>query len=359
MNHMKRVRSTAVPWLFACLSICPSGPFPARAETGQPRLLLITPADKRKVEGPAILFSWKAQDADSTFKPGRFEVQIWDKAKKFRRTLRTAPVDSTGYGQTWVTNPRQVFRKHGSYLWRVVAFDDHGRQRVSETRRFIMPPPRIKPLMAGPRNGYSLRFTYNRWSEFDSYRRFTDPLYPKTHLKSYVDLGIGFRQSWESAIPFTIQERLLLLSQIGMGAELTPRVRILQNTYLSVDPWLRGRQCWYSTSLKQYSGTLSEIALGADAVVMPGGHLVLSGAWLPVNRIRYGLRGGGLRTLRGTGWEAGVTVTIPRSLLSVVRIMGVNVDFQKIPLSVVFGRVEDDLTDIRLDYRKFSVEYLF
>jgi hypothetical protein len=52
-------------------------------------------------------------------------------------------------------------------------------------------------------------------------------------------------------------------------------------------------------------------------------------------------------------------VTIPRSLLSVVRIMGVNVDFQKIPLSVVFGRVEDDLTDIRLDYRKFSVEYLF
>jgi hypothetical protein len=359
MNHMKRVRSTAAVWLLAFLSICPSGPIAAQARTGQLRLLLITPEDNRKVEGLAVLFSWKAQDADSTFKPSRFEVQIWDKAKKFRRTLRSGADDSTGYGQTWVTNPRQVFRKHGSYLWRVVAFDDLGRQRLSETRRFIMPPPRIKPLMAGLRNDHSLRFTYNYWSDFDSYRRFTDPLYPKTHLKSYIDLGIGFRQSWESWVPVSIQERLLLLSQIGMGAELTPKVRILQNTYVAVDPWARGRECWYSTSLKHYSGTLSEIAIGADAVVMPGGHLVLSGAWLPVNRIRYGLRGGGLRTLQGTGWEAGVTVTIPRSLLSVVRIMGVNVDFQKIPLCIVFGRVKDDLTEIQLDYRKFSVEYLF
>lgn len=356
---MKSARSTAVLSFLACLAVLQSGPVPARAETRSARLLLITPADGRKVEGQAILFSWKAQEFDSTFQPGFFEVQVWDKAKKFRRTLRISAEDSTGYGQAWIHNPRQVFRKHGSYLWRVVAFDGNGRQRISGTRRFVMPPPRIKPLMAGPERGHSLRLEYNYWTDFDSYRRFTDPLYPKTHLKSYADLGIGFRQSWETAVPFTMQERLLLLSQIGMGAELTPRIRILQNTFLAVDPWVRGRQCWYSTSLKHYSGTISEIAAGTDIVVMPGGHLILSGAWLPVNRIRYGLRGGGLRTLQGDGWEAGVTVTIPRSLLSVVRVAGVNVDFQKMPLSVVFGRVQDDLTDIRLDYRRFSIEVLF
>ncbi|MDM7925181.1 MAG: hypothetical protein QUS35_04095 [bacterium] len=356
---MKSARSTALILFFACLAVLQSGAVPARAAARPARILLVTPTDGRKIDGQAVLFSWKAEETDSTFKPGFYEVQIWDKAKNFRRTVRVQAEDSTGYGQAWIHNPRQVFRKHGAYLWRVVALDGNGRQRISGTRRFVMPPPRIKPLMAGPGKGHSLRLEYNHWSDFDSYRRFTDPLYPKTHLKSYADIGIGFRQSWETAVPFTVQERLLLLSQIGMGAELTPRVRILQNTFLAVDPWVRGRQCWYSTSLKHYSGTISEIAAGTDVVVMPGGHLVLSGAWLPVNRIRYGLRGGGLRTLQGAGWEAGVTVTLPRSLLSVIRVAGVNVDFQRMPIGFVFGRVDDGLTDIRLDYRRFSIEYLF
>jgi hypothetical protein len=359
MNTMNQVRQIAAFLMTVCLAVPPLMPAPLRAGTQSPHLLVLTPADKRKVEGTAVLFSWKVQGIDSTFRPGRFEVQIWDKTKNFRRTLRTEAVDTTGYGQAWVYNPRQVFRRHGSYLWKVIAVDSLGRQRVSETRRFIMPAPRIRPLMAGSGNAYSLRCTFNHWSNFNSYRRFTDPLYPKTHLASYADLGFGFRQGWETRLPFALQERLLLLSQIGMGAELTPKVRILQNTFLAIDPWARGRQCWYSTSLKQYSGTLSEIAVGCDAVVMPGGHVTLTGAWLPLDRIRYSLKEGGLRTLKGTGWEAGFTVTIPRSLLSVVRIMGVNVDFQRIPIGVTFGRIEDDLTDIRLDYRKFSVEYLF
>jgi hypothetical protein len=356
---MIRVRPTAALLTVLCLEALSFASAARAAGTRSARLLILTPSDHRKVEGTALLFSWKVQGADSTFRPGRFEIQIWDRAKKFRRTIRTEAADTSGYGQAWVYNPRLSFRRHGSYLWKVIASDSLGRQIASETRRFVMPAPRIRPLMAGVGNAYSLRCTFNHWSNFDSYRRFTDPLYPKTHLESYADLGFGFRQAWETGHPFTLQERLLLLSQIGMGAELTPKVRILQNTFLALDPWARGRECWYSTSLRQYSGTLSEVAVGCDAVVMPGGHVTLSGAWLPLNRIRYGLREGGLRTLKGTGWEAGVTVTLPRSLLSVVRIAGVSVDFQRIPLGFTFGSVRDDLTDVRLDYRKFSVEYLF
>jgi len=335
-----------------------AGDAPGPAKTA-PILRLQTPDANRRIQDGNLLFSWRVLEGSPVFRSERFDVQVWDKKKRFKREFHTEARDTTGYGQFYVFNCRQVFRRHGKYFWKVIGTDSTGRQLSSGTGVFVIPAPRMNNRIAQPFYPLSVRYQYNHWSNFSSYNSFVRTIYPKSQLQSHSDLSLGFHHSWGKTAAFELQERLLLLSQIGLGAELTPRFRVLRNSFVAWSVWGRGKQCWYSTGLENYASSLTETAIGCEFAVMPGGSLTVSGAWIPMQRIRYGLLAGGLRTLEGSGFETGVRVTLPRSLLSTIRVLGFDIDFQRIPLGVEFGRIKDGYSGIRLDFRKFFIEYLF
>jgi hypothetical protein len=323
------------------------------------KLELRTPEAGRRIRNSNILFSWNVVGGDSVFPSRRFDLQIWDKKKRFKQTFSVEARDTTGYGQVYVFDSRHVFKRHGKYYWKVIGMDSAGRQLSSGTGAFVIPAPKLEKRFGQPFFPFSIRYQYNHWSNFSAYQSFLRMVYPRTQLQSHSDLSLGFHQAWGETAGFELQERLLLLSQVGLGAELTPRVRLVRNAFVALTAWGRGKQCWYSTGLENYASTMTEAAIGCEFAVMPGGSLAVSGAWIPVQRIRYGLLGGGLRTLDGSGFETGVRLTVPRSLLSAIRVFGFDLDFQRIPMGVEFGRIKDGYSGIRLDYRRFNIEYLF
>jgi hypothetical protein len=359
---MKTNRSIWIWALTACL-VQPGSRVPAQAAPGSavapPVIKLLTPDANRRIQGSNVIFGWRIQEGSPAFSCRRFDVQIWDKKKRFKREFRVEPRDTSGAGQLVVFNGRQIFKRHGKYFWKVIGTDSTGRQLASGTGAFVIPAPRLENRAAQPFYPLSLRAQYNHWSEFAPYESFLRTIYPKSQMKSHSDLSLGFQQTWGKTDGFQLQERLLLLSQIGLGAELTPRLRVFRNSFVSWTVWGRGKQCWYSTGLENYASTLTEAALGCDFSVMPGGSVTVSGAWIPAQRTRYGLLSGGLRTLDGSGFETGVRLTLPRSLISTIRVLGVEIDFQRIPLGAEFGRIKDAYSGVRLDFRRFYIEYLF
>jgi hypothetical protein len=361
-DTMKMERSFWIWALTAALAF-PCGRGGAKTASGPAKtpvlLQLRTPEAGRRIQNSTILFSWNVAGGDSVFRSRRFDLQIWDKKKRFKRTLTVESKDTTGYGQIYVFDSRHVFKRHGKYYWKVIAVDSAGSQVVSGTGAFVIPAPRLESSLGQPLFPFSVRYQYNPWSDFNGYQSFIRTVYPRTQLQSYSDVSLGFHQSWGATFRYELQERMLLLSQIGLGAELIPRVRLMRNAFVAITAWGRGKQCWYSTGLENYASTMTEAAIGCEFAVMPGGSLAVSGAWIPLQRVRYGLLGGGLRTLDGSGFETGVRLTIPRSLLSTIRVLGFDLDFQRIPISIGFGRIKDGYSGIRLDFRRFTVEYLF
>jgi hypothetical protein len=359
---MKTERSFWI-WIFTAVLAFPCAYGGAQNASGPAKtaasLQLRTPDADRRIQNGNILFSWNVVGGDSVFHSRWFDLQIWDKKKRFKRTFRVESRDTTDYGQVTVFDGRHVFKRHGKYYWKVIGIDSAGRQLTSGTNAFVIPAPKLEKRFAQPFFPFAIRYQYNHWSNFNAYQSFIRTVYPKNQLQSHSDLSLGFHQAWGETAGFELQERLLLLSQVGLGAELTPRVRLVRNTFVALTAWGRGKQCWYSTGLENYASTMTEAAIGCECAVMPGGNLSVSGAWIPVQRIRYGLLGGGLRTLEGSGFEAGVRVTMPRSLLSTIRVFGFDLDFQRIPVGVEFGRIKDGYSGIRLDTRRFNIEYLF
>jgi hypothetical protein len=362
-THLMKTERSIWIWALVAGLMVPGTRIWAQGTSGSaktaPSLRLQTPDANRRIQNNNIIFSWRVLDGSPAFLCKRFDVQVWDKKKRFKREFRVEPRDTTGYGQLVIFNNRQVFKRHGKYFWKVIGTDSTGRQLASGTGVFVIPAPKLDNRIVQPFYPLSVRYQYNHWSDFESYKSFVHTIYPKSHLQSQSDLSLGFHHAWGETAAFELQERLLLLSKIGLGAELAPRFRVLRNSFVAWTVWGRGKQCWYSTGLENYASTLIEAAVGCEFAVMPGGSLTVSGAWIPLQKIRYGLLAGGLRTFEGSGFEAGVRLTLPRSLLSTIRVLGYEVDFQRIPLGVEFGRVKDGYSGIRLDYRKFYIEYLF
>jgi hypothetical protein len=324
-----------------------------------PKLLLLSPVRQTRLTSSTAQFFWKLQDREPSFHIKHFELQIWDKKKRFRTAYTITPRDTNGYGSCLIFDTRQVFKRHGKYYWKVLVIDSTGNQLTSITNSFFVPAPRLKARIPLPVYPFALRYQYNHWLNFAEYRSFIGTLYPKSHMQSYSDVSLGFHQTWGETGAFELHERLLLLSQIGLGAEITPRIRLFRNPFIALMPWGRVKQCWYSTGLQNDTGTLMEAALGCDFSTMPGGNIVLFGAWIPMHRVRYGLRNDGPHTLEGRGFEAGILLTMPKSILANVKFLGMDIDFQRIPVGIVFGRIKDDHTGIHMDYRRFTIEYLF
>ena len=150
----------------------------------------------------------------------------------------------------------------------------------------------------------------------------------------------------------------MILSQIGIGFEISSRLKIIKNDYFSLYPQGGVMSSWYSTGLRDYSSTFNSAKLGCDLIFMPSGSLMIRGSWIPVYRIRYALKDGELRTFQGEGWEIGVRVVIPHKIINTFRIFNLEIDFQRIPFEFHFSRIRDEYTGTLMEVRRITIGFL-
>ncbi|MCJ7813363.1 hypothetical protein MUP95_08630, partial [bacterium] len=65
-----------------------------------------------------------------------------------------------------------------------------------------------------------------------------------------------------------------------------------------------------------------------------------------------------LRTFLGEGWEYGVRFIISNAVIKMFRFLGMEIDFQRIPLEFHFGQIRDQYGGTLLKMRRMSIGYL-
>jgi len=337
-------------------------PTPCTAQQTQPRpFTLIAPLHDVTIRERSVLFQWEAaepQNASQT-QPVRYEVTFWSNRDDFGVSFTVTVTDSTrNTPQLRLTDFRDHFRRHGRYFWRVTAIDTTSRETTTPVWSFIVGIPGSRKPFTPNTFLYALEAQFVQRVKTQAYSDFLDTVSPTTNLRSFSDIGFIFMQSIGDKPRLDFQEKFYIVSHIGVGLGLSGRIRLVQNPYISVYPRVGTSVAHFSTGLRDYASTLVDVRLGCDWVVMPRGYLTLRTSWLPVYHIRYAQKAGGLRTFKGSGCEVGIRCILSPNIMAPLRIFGMEIDFQRIPLEVAFGSVTDSYTQVRMPMRRLTVSYL-
>jgi hypothetical protein len=325
-------------------------------------LLLLSPGKGTVItEGP-IVFRWESSgDPDaSNFHDQRYEITFWSEKTGFRRTFSIIPEDSSeSIIILRFEDARTVFKRHGTYYWRVSAFDAEEHKTSSGISQFsIGLSDNVKKGSLSWVYPYAVQFQYSHRYRSEEYVDFLDTINPTTSMRSYSDAGFIFRQEKVLFSFLELQERLLILSQIGIGYEISSRLKIIENQFFGMYPQGGVMSSWFSTGLKDYSSTCFSANLGCDLVIMPNSNLIIRGSWIPVYRIRYALKNGELRTFQGEGWEIGLRILISHKIINTFRILNLEIDLQRIPLEFHLSRIRDEYTGTLMEVKRMSIGFL-
>ena len=111
--------------------------------------------------------------------------------------------------------------------------------------------------------------------------------------------------------------------------------------------------------LEFYENTTQSLYAGAEFSVMPGGNLTLYGFWTPVYNIKYSIKDGGLRTIEGEGWEAGIRIVLPSQAVNTIRLSKkIEINLQRIPFEFHINSITDRYSGAVINIRRFSIGYL-
>jgi len=311
--------------------------------------------------GESLGFEWEFRSVPDTaaMPVGRYEIQFWSKWKQFFKTFVVYPEDSSGRGELTLEGYRDVFRRHGRYFWRVYAFDEEENRTASEARSFTVPVPSIRERLSDWIYPYRMYVEYTHRLRSNEYLAFVNQASPTVHLRSFSEIGLGFRQIlWDQRL-FELQEQIYLFSNVGMGMEWSTGFLVHKNAYFAFIPRIRADIGWFSTGLEEFDSRQNSLFLGADISLMPRGYVVLRAGYVPSFRIRYQLREGGTRTYEGEGYEWGMRFFIPRTVINLFNLAGLEFDFQKIPFEFSVFSSKDSYTGTVMHSRRLTVSYLF
>jgi hypothetical protein len=321
---------------------------------------LLTPVqDTVLVEGP-VSFSWHfTPDSANAIQSVRaFEVAFWSKTTSFSRTFRVNPQGRTEVYELGFKECRRIFHRHGVYRWRVTVQLISGERLVSSIREFVVTIPISHEEFVPWLYPYAIQFQFvNRYGspEYDS---FLSGLSSTKPLDDFVSLGLVFKQNRLGLRTLELEEKLLILSHIGLGFNTSLRFRMLRNLYLTLNPLIDLEYHWFSTGLEDYTSSFYSVKLGGDLMVMPRGFLTIRGTWVPVYRVRYAWSDDELRTWQGKGWEAGVRFIFPSHAIDNFRLFGIEIDFRRLPLEFSYSRIRDHYSETLMRTGRFSISYL-
>lgn len=324
------------------------------------KVLLVSPENRKVVKHDPLVFSWEFVDIpNSDIIIDRYEVSFWTEGRGYRRTYTVVVQDSApDRGQLRFEDPREVMRRHGSYAWRVTAITDQGGRIVSGVRNLRVEVSHIQETFLPWVYPYAIEAGGIQRLKTKDYNAFLNKLLSTKPMEDYADLCLTFRQGNLLFRSLELQERLCLLSSVGIGFEVMMRFCLLRTTYFSLLPRISINSHWFSAGLEDYTSTLYSVEMGAEWSLMPRGFLTFRTSYIPVYRIRYTETGGGLRTFQGEGWEWGARIIIPNHIMRPIRILGLEIDFQRIPIGIYASRIRDDYTGTVMNNRRYTVGYL-
>ena len=324
------------------------------------KVVLLTPSRNEKIRGGRLVFRWRVEISDSSFSGVKeYEVVFESPRLNFLRRFKVVSQDSLKNESILEFKEcRDIFRRHGRYYWKVIAFDDMGRKIKSERREFV-----IESRVTYRRRGtwiypYLFQFQYVQIVPTDELKDFLKDLRSKEQFEDYFNAGIVIRQEVLSRCSFEFQERFFILSHFGLGFEASTRMRLFNTVYFSIYPRVAGESIWFSTGIRRYSNHLYSLRIGGDCTINPNKSITLIGSWIPAYRIRYEKKGDNLCTFMGKGWEFGVRLIIPESMIETFRFLGVEIDFRRIPLEFRFAKIQDSYTGTTVEMRYFSIKYV-
>ncbi len=317
---------------------------------------LLAPRDNEQIAEGIVSFIWENRGDPNPpdFKVRSYVVNFWSKKKGFGKTFTVFPKDTNKIVQLKLNNFRRIFNRRGKYYWKVTAYNVEGNYRTSETRSFVVKFSNFRWNLVSENYSYGIRFQYTHRLRLPEYKKFLKKVYPTIPMRSFSDISLVFRQG--RALKF--EERFLLLSQAGVGCEVLSKLRLIRNLYFSLYPYVGALFSSFSRGLENYTSVSYSMYVGGDLVIMPRGYVTFKGSWIPTYNIRYSETDGGLRTFQGRGWEVGVRVIIPRTILNNFKFLGMEFDFQRMPLEIYFGDIRDQYSGTLMKMRRVSIEYL-
>ena len=322
---------------------------------------LIEPGTNTKVVSGKMTFIWEKHENLDSIETlvDSYEINFWYPGRDFRKKFFVSKGDSTSKSVSFVLKEcRKVFRRHGKYYWQVTAVNINGKRTYSEIRSFSICARNVVNGFKEESYNYEIRYQYTHRLHTLEYKTFINNLSQNTNMRSYSDMSLIFRQQgvWSSLLDF--YERFFILSNVGMGFEVSSRYKLLKNYYFSLYPRFGITSSWYSSGLQHYTSNLYSVSIGCDFVIMPGANITLRTCLIPTHKIRYAEKGGELRTYQGNGWEIGVRVIIPNKILKTLHIFGREVDFERIPIEFNMRYIEDEYTGTLMKVRQLSIGYL-
>jgi len=321
---------------------------------------LKAPSDKLTIHSQKIQFQWEWNHSEGFSQlPQQVEIHFWAKTGRFEKQIAIPSSKIHTDRMTYtIDSCRTVFRRHGRYYWKVVALLANGRQITSKTRSFYIGIPELLGKPSSTPFVYALQFDYIHRKGTSEYIAFIKTADPNSHLRSYSDFRMIFKQNNLGIPTFELEENLLILSQIGLGVDVNMRFKLFQTSYFSLSPTGGGGVQWSSTGIRDFSTSLYHSFVGGDLALMPRGFLVFKGRWIPHYHIRYAHVDGDLRTFQGEGWEVGVEFVISQNILKPFRILGMEIDLERIPIGFSISQVKDSYTGTKLEMRKLSIRYV-
>jgi len=322
---------------------------------------LLSPEKNAEMMKGDIVFSWENRGHTNSSECciQRYEVVFWSNQKTFGETYTVLLKDSIQKTVSLeIQNFRTVFRRHGKYYWRVTAVDNEGHRTSSEIRSFKVQITRIRKGYFPWFFPYEVQTQYTHRLNTPEYKMFLRNLNPSEHMRSFSDLSLIYHQKGIGIAILELKERFFLMSQIGLGIEISARLKIHKNLYFALYPHICLSTGWFSTGLKDYTSNLSSVNLGFDLVVMPKGFVSFSIDRIPSYQINYSEIGGNLRTFQGEGWEVGMRFRISHEIITPFRILGIEFDFARIPIEFHFSYIKDKYTGAIMDVRRLSIGYL-
>jgi len=321
---------------------------------------LKAPSDKLTIYSEKIQFRWEWKSSEMLVQTlQKYEIHFWAKTGRFEN-IYTIPSENSNIGDVTfqIDSCRAVFRRHGRYFWKVTAFFNDGSQVVSRSRSFYIGIPELLGKLSSDPFVYALQFDYNHRRRTPGYQAFLKTVNPNSHLRSYSDLRIIFRQSNLGIPTLELEENFIILSQIGLGLDVNTRFRLLRTTYFSLYPLGGAGANWSSTGIQDFSTSLYHTFVGGAVAFMPRGFLTFRACWIPHYHIRYSHVEDDLRTFQGEGWEAGIQIVISQNILKPFRFLGMEIDFERIPISFSISQIEDSYTGTKLSMRKLGLRYV-
>ncbi len=323
----------------------------------QPKVVLVSPKKDAKLTGSTTRFVWQLDSVENGHPVVRFELTVSAKRMGFSISKTILSTDTASVVEYVWTEMKKEIPRHDRYFWFVEALDRNGNRFRSDVQSFILSASPVEEGIVMQSHPYTVRFAYNHHVETAEYRSLVKHADPRTHLLSYSEVGFSFKQSSVIWPRLQMQETVKLYSHTGFGIETTPKWQIHKNDYFSLLPYGTVAAGWYATGLKSYSSRMVQCSIGCEIMVLPRGYLSFFSEWVPIGQIRYLEKENGLRTFDGKGWEAGVRMLIPRTVLNNFKFLGLEIDLERFPIEFRFSRMHDAYTGLDLDVRRIGIGY--